>query len=104
MRSFQKKLLMELFRLQRNEVTGEGRKLLSEELPDVYFLLCNWLIVFICMTESTQVNWAGHELRMGQKRNACRLLVRKPQRYRLVGRRSLREEDNNEINSRGTEF
>jgi len=67
MRGFQNKLLKKLFRLQRNEVTGEGRKLLSEELLDVYFLLCNGLIMFICMIESTQVNWAGHELRMGQK-------------------------------------
>jgi hypothetical protein len=41
MRGFQNKLLVGLFRLQRNEVTGEGRKLLGEELHDVYFLLGN---------------------------------------------------------------
>jgi hypothetical protein len=31
---------------------------------------------------------------VGQKRNACWLLVGKPQRYRPVGRPRLREEDN----------
>jgi hypothetical protein len=41
---------------------------------------------------------------MGQKRNACWLLVGKPQRYRPVGRPRLRKEDNNNFNSKGIEF
>jgi hypothetical protein len=84
---------------------GEGRKLLSEELHDVYFLLCNRLMyVCTCKIESTQVNWPGHELRMGQKRNACRILVGKLQRNRPVGRPRLRKEDNININSKCIEY
>jgi len=50
------------------------------------------------------VNWAGHELLMGQKRNACRVLVGKPQRSRPVGRPRLRKEGNNTVNSKVIEF
>jgi len=47
-------------RLQRNELSGDGRKLLNEELYDLYFLVCNPLIMFIYTIASAQVSWAGH--------------------------------------------
>jgi len=60
--------------------------------------------MFICTIESTQVSWAGHELRLGQKRNTYRVLAGKPQRNRPVGRPKLRERGNNKINFTVTEF
>jgi hypothetical protein len=32
------------------------------------------------------MRWAGYVARMGEKRNACRLLVGKPERKRPLGR------------------
>jgi hypothetical protein len=32
------------------------------------------------------MKWAGHVARMEEKRNSCRLLVRKPKRKRPLGR------------------
>jgi hypothetical protein len=46
MRGFQNKLLIKLFKSQRDELKKEGRNPLSEELNDVHFLLCNRLIMF----------------------------------------------------------
>ena len=47
---------------------------------------------------------AGHELRMGQKRNAGRVLVGKPQRKRPVGKARLRKEDNIKTDSKVLKF
>jgi hypothetical protein len=58
---------------KRDEVTGEWRKLHNEELRDLY---CSPSIIRI--TKSSRVRWAGHAARMGEKRNAYRLLVGKP--------------------------
>jgi len=41
---------------------------------------------------------------MGQKRNACRVFVGKPQRNRAVGRSRLRKGNNSKINSKVIEF
>jgi hypothetical protein len=38
------------------------------------------------MINSERVRWAGHVGRMGEKRNADRILVRKPERKRPLGR------------------
>jgi hypothetical protein len=40
------------------------------------------------------MRWAGHVARMGQKRNAYRLLVGKPERRRPLGRPRRRWVDN----------
>jgi hypothetical protein len=37
-----------------------------------------------------RMRWAGHLARMGQKRNACRLLVGKPEGRRALGRSRFR--------------
>ena len=60
--------------------------------------------MFICTIELTQVCCAGHELRMGQKRNAGRVLVGKPQRKRPVGKARLRKEDNIKTDSKVLKF
>jgi hypothetical protein len=40
------------------------------------------------------MRWAGHVARMGEKRNACRLLVGKPEGKRPLGRSRRRWVDN----------
>jgi hypothetical protein len=55
----------------------------NEELRDLY---CSSSIIRI--TKSRRMRWAGHVARMGEKRNACRLLVGKPE-----GKRPLEDQD-----------
>jgi hypothetical protein len=51
---------------------GEWRKLHNEELHDLYSSLS-----IIRMIKSRRVRWVGHVARMGQKKNAYRLLTGK---------------------------
>jgi hypothetical protein len=44
--------------------------------------------------KSRRMSWAGHVARMGKKTNACRILVRKPERKRPLGRPRPRRVDN----------
>jgi hypothetical protein len=44
--------------------------------------------------KSRRMRWAGHAARMGEKRNTYRLLVRKPERKRPLGRPRRRWVDN----------
>jgi hypothetical protein len=53
----------------RDEVTGEWRKLHNEELHDLY---SSPSIIRIIM--SKRIRWACYVARMGEKRNAYRLL------------------------------
>jgi hypothetical protein len=63
-----------------NEVMGEWRKLHNEELRNLYSLPS-----IIRIIKLRRMRWAGHVARMGEKRNAYRLLVGK-----LEGKRPLR--------------
>jgi hypothetical protein len=40
----------------------------------------------IRMIKSRRMRWAGHVARIGEKRNACRILVGKPEGKRPLGR------------------
>jgi hypothetical protein len=51
-------------------VTGEWRKLHNEELCDLYSSPS-----IIRIIKLRRMRWAGHVARMGEKRNAYRLLV-----------------------------
>jgi hypothetical protein len=66
-------------------VTGEWRKLHNEELHD----LCSSPSI-IRRIKARTMRWAGHVARMGERRNAYRLLVGKPQGKRSLGRPSRR--------------
>jgi hypothetical protein len=55
-------------------VTGGWRRLHNEELPDLYSSPS-----IIRIIRSRRMRWAGHVARMGEKRNAYRLLEGKPE-------------------------
>jgi hypothetical protein len=70
-------------------VTGELRILHNEELHDLY---SSPSIIRIIM--AMRMRWAGHVARMGEKRNAYRLFVVKPEGRRPLGRPRRRWLDN----------
>jgi hypothetical protein len=74
---------------KRYEVTGEWRKLHNEELCDLYSSPS-----IIRIIKSRRMSWAGHVVRMGEERNAYRLLVGKPDGKRPLGRPRRRWVDN----------
>jgi hypothetical protein len=81
LRVFANRVLRRIFGLKRDEVTGEGRKLHNEELRDLYSSPN-----IIRIIKSRRMRWAGHVARMGEKRNAYRLLMGKPEGKRPLGR------------------
>jgi hypothetical protein len=62
-------------------MTGGWRKLHNEELHSLYSSPS-----IIRMMKSRRMKWAGHVARMGEKRNAYRILVGKPEGKRPLGR------------------
>ena len=70
---FENKVLRKLFGTERDEITGELRKLHNVEphalysSPDI-----------IRSLKSRRLSWAGHVVRKEQSRNAYRVLVGKP--------------------------
>jgi hypothetical protein len=82
-------VLRRIFGPKRYEVTGEWRKLHDEELRDLYSSSS-----IIRIIKSRRMRWAGHVSRMGEKRNAYRLLVGKPEGKRPLGRPRRRWVDN----------
>jgi hypothetical protein len=86
---FENRVLRRIFGPKRDEVTGEWRKLRNEELRDLYFSPS-----IIRIIKSRRMRWAGHVERMGEKRNAYRLLVGKPEGKRPLGRPRRRWVDN----------
>jgi hypothetical protein len=63
-----------VLRPKRDEETGGWRKLHNEELHNLYSSPS-----IIRIIRSRRMRWAGHVARMGAKRNACRILVGKPE-------------------------
>ena len=62
-----------IFGSERDEVTGEWRKLHNEELNDLY---CSPNIVRVI--KSGRMRWAGHVARVGERRGVYRVLMGKP--------------------------
>jgi hypothetical protein len=71
--------VLRIFGPKRDEVTGGWRKLHNEELHNLYSSP-------IRIIKSRRLRWIGHVARMGEKRNAYRTLVRKPEGKRPLGR------------------
>jgi hypothetical protein len=86
---FENRVLRRIFGPKRDEVTGEWRKLHNEELRNLYSSPS-----IIRIIKSRRMRWAGHIARMGEKRNAYRLLVGKPEGKRPLGRPRHRWVDN----------
>jgi hypothetical protein len=78
---FENRVLRSIFGPKRDEMTGECRKLHNEVLHDLYSSPR-----IIRIIKSRRMRWAGHVARMGEKRNAYRLLVGKPEGKRSLGR------------------
>jgi hypothetical protein len=77
---FENRVLRRIFRPKRDEVTGERRKLHSEELHILYSASD-----IIRQIKSRRMRWARHVSRMGEERNVYRVLMGKPE-----GKRPLR--------------
>jgi hypothetical protein len=75
------RVLRRIFGLKKDEVTGEWRKLHNKELRNLYSSPS-----IIRIIKSRRMRWAGHLARMGEKRNAYRLLVGKSEGKRPLGR------------------
>jgi hypothetical protein len=78
---FGNRALRRIFERKRDEVTGEWRKQNKEKLHDLYSTSSKIRII-----KFWKMRWAGHIARMGEKRNAYRLLVGKPEGKRPLGR------------------
>jgi hypothetical protein len=74
LRVFENRELRRIFGPKRDEVTGDWRKLHNAELHNLYSSPN-----IITMTKSRRMRWAGHVARMGETRNAYRILVGKPE-------------------------
>ncbi|KAJ4450629.1 hypothetical protein ANN_02057 [Periplaneta americana] len=79
----------------RDKVTGEWRKLHNTELHALYSSPD-----IIRNIKSKRLRWAEHVARMGESRNACRVLVGRPEGKRPLGRPRCRWEDNIKMNLR----
>jgi hypothetical protein len=86
---FENRVLRRIFGQKRDEVTEEWRKLHNEELGDLYSSLSIFRII-----RSRRMRWAEHVELIGEKRNAYRLFVGKPEGKRPLGRPSRRWMDN----------
>jgi hypothetical protein len=78
---FEDRLLRRIFGPKRDEVTGGWRKLHIEELSNLYSLPS-----IIRMMKSRRKRLAEHVARIGEKRNAYRIVVGKPEGKRPLGR------------------
>ncbi|KAJ4429769.1 hypothetical protein ANN_21973 [Periplaneta americana] len=90
-KGFENKVLKKIFRAKRNEATGEWRKLHNTELHALYSSPD-----IIMNIKSRRLRWA----RMGEFRNAYKVLVGRPEGKRPLGRPRRRWEDNIKIDLR----
>jgi hypothetical protein len=81
-------VLRRIFGPKRDEVTGELRKLHSEELNNLYSSPD-----IIKQVKSRRMRWAGYVARMGEEKNVYKVLVGKPEGKRPLGRPRRRWED-----------
>ena len=88
LRVFENRVLRRIFGPNRDEVTGEWRKLRNGELNDLYSSLN-----IVRVIKSRRMRLAGHVARMGERKGVYRVLVGKPEGKRPLGKPRLRWED-----------
>jgi hypothetical protein len=88
LRVFDNRVLRRIFGPKRDEVTGEWRRLHNEELNDLYSSPN-----IIRVIKARRMRWAGHVARMGEGRDAYRILVGRPEGRRPLGRPRRREDN-----------
>jgi hypothetical protein len=81
LRVFENRVLTRIFGPKRDEVTGGWRELHNEELHNLCFSPS-----IIRLIKSRRMRLAGNVARMGEKRNAYRILMGKPEGKRPLGR------------------
>jgi hypothetical protein len=78
---FENRVLRRIFGPRRDEVMGDWRKLHNEKVHNLYSSPNT-----IRMINSRRMRWAGHVARMGETRNAYRILVGKARRNETTGK------------------
>jgi hypothetical protein len=78
---FGNRVLRRTFGPKRNEVTGEWSKLHYEELHNLYSSPN-----IIRQIKSKRMKWAGHVARMEEERKVRRILARKPEGKKPIGK------------------
>jgi hypothetical protein len=91
------RVLRRVFGPKRDKLT-EWRKLHNEELNDLYSLPN-----IVRVVKSRRIRCNGHVARMGEGRGVHRILVRKPEGRRPLGRPRHRWEDNIKMNHQEVE-
>ena len=86
---FENMVLRRIFGPRRDEVTEEWRRLLKEELNDLYSSPN-----IVRVIKWRRMRWAGHVARMGEERGVYRVLVGKPEGKSPLGRPRHRWVDN----------
>jgi hypothetical protein len=81
LRMFEDRVLKRTFGPRRDEITGEWRKLHNGELNDLYYSPN-----IVQVIKSRRIRWAGQVSCKGERRGVYRVLVRKPERKRPLGR------------------
>jgi len=71
---FENRVLRRIFGLNRDEVTGEWRKLHNKELNNLYSSPN-----IVRVIKSRRMRWVGHVARMGEGRGVYRVLVGNPE-------------------------
>jgi hypothetical protein len=93
LRVFENRVLRKIVGPERDEVTGEWRRLQKEELNGLYASMN-----IIRVIKSRRMRWAGHVARTGERRCAYSVLYGKPVGKRPLGRPRRRWEDVIEMN------
>ena len=78
---FENRVLRRIFGPKRGELTGQWRKLHNVELNDLYSSPS-----IVRMIKLRRIRWVGHVARVGEIRGVYRVLVRKTEGKRTLGR------------------
>jgi hypothetical protein len=96
---FENRVLRRIFEPKMDEVTEGWRKLHNEELRDLYSSPS-----IIRTIKLMRMRWPGYVALMRKRRNVCRLLLRKPEGTKLLGKPRRRWLDNIKTNLGGMEL